>query len=115
MSSSHAKKSKSGRFKEQYETYDVMERYEIIDGIRYDMKPSPRLNHQILITRLSHSIDQTCYMNGLVLVSPMDVHFDEDNVVLSDIIYIAETNFHIIKGNQIFGAPDLLVEILSPS
>jgi Uma2 family endonuclease len=115
MNSSQVKKNKSGKVKEHYETYDVMERYEIIDGIRYDMKPSPRLNHQILITRLSHSIEQTCHMNGLVLVAPMDVHLNDENIVQPDILYIAETSFHIVKGNQIFGSPDLLVEILSPS
>jgi Uma2 family endonuclease len=115
MSSSQMKNKKSGKVKEHYERYDVLERYEVIDGIRYDMKPSPRLNHQILITRLWQAIDQTCHMNGLVVTAPMDVHFDEDNIVQPDIIYISETNFHIVKGNQIFGAPDLLVEILSPS
>lgn len=115
MSNSHTKKRKSDHVKEQYETYDVMERYEIIGGIRYDLKPSPQLNHQILSIRLAQSIDQSCHMNGLVVTAPMDVHFDEENIVQPDIIYIAESSFHIVKGNQIFGPPDLLVEILSPS
>jgi Uma2 family endonuclease len=115
MSGSHTKKEKSGRIKEQYETYDVPERYEIIDGIRYDLKPSPQLNHQMLSIRLAQAIDNTCHLNGIVITAPMDVHLDDENIVQPDIIYIAETNFHIVKGNQILGAPDLLVEILSPS
>jgi Uma2 family endonuclease len=115
MGDSKSKKDKSNKVKEQNETYDDMERYEIIDGIQYDMKPSPRLNHQILSLRLAQLIDQTCQMNGLVVVAPMDVHLDDDNTVQPDIIYIAEANFQIVKGNQIFGTPDLLVEILSPS
>jgi hypothetical protein len=101
--SSQTKKDKSSKvkfskIKEQNETYDVMNRYEIIDGIRYDMKPSPRLNHQILSLRLAQSIDQTCHMDGLVIIAPMDVHLDDDNTIQPDIIYIAETSFDIVKG-----------------
>lgn len=82
--SSQIKKDKSSKVKEQNETYDVTERYEIIDGIRYDMKPALQLNHQILITRLWHAIDQTCHMNGLVVIAPMDIHLDDDNTVQPD-------------------------------
>jgi Uma2 family endonuclease len=115
MSDSQTKKDQSSKVKEQNETYDVTERYEIIGGIRYDMKPSPKLNHQVLSLRLAQSIDHSCHLNGLVVVAPMDVHLDDDNTVQPDIIFIAESNFEIVKGNQIFGTPDLLVEILSPS
>jgi Uma2 family endonuclease len=118
MSNLPSRKDKSGKIKEQYETYDetyeVPMRYEYIDGIRYEMKPSPRLNHQMLITRLWQAIEQPCHMNGIVITAPMDVHFDDENVVQPDLIYIAEESFHIIKDNQIFGSPDLLAEILSP-
>jgi len=106
---------KPDRVQEQVSDYGSTERYEIIAGIQYELKPSPLVNHQVLVTRLSQAIDQTCHPDGLVLVAPMDVHFDEDNVVQPDIIFISNEKLSIIRENQIHGAPDLLVEILSPS
>lgn len=38
--------------KEQTGYYDVPERYEIIDGIRYDFLASPKIVHQILLSEL---------------------------------------------------------------
>lgn len=74
--------------KEQGQTYNesdhteqnpfVVDRYEIINGSRYDLKPSPTFNHQKLVTQLMHSIHKTCYANGEIVVAPMDVFFDED-------------------------------------
>lgn len=34
-------------------------------------------------------------MNGIGITAPMDVHFDENNIVQPDIIYIAEENFEL--------------------
>ncbi|WP_248927291.1 Uma2 family endonuclease [Paenibacillus hamazuiensis] len=108
-------KEKTGSVKEQYVTYDVPERYELIGGIRYDMKPSPALNHQVLVMELGTSMKTTCNPNGIVVVAPMDVHLDEENVVQPDVIFISNENDRIIKDGKIKGTPDLLVEILSPS
>lgn len=91
------------------------ERYEVIDGVRYDMLPSPRLDHQILVTEIFRALYQTCHQSGLVVVAPMDVNLDPSNTVQPDVIFISEQTQHIIRDRQIFGAPDLLVEILSPS
>jgi Uma2 family endonuclease len=101
--------------KEQPETYDPYVRYEIIEGIRYDMQPSPKVNHQVLVTEVYASIRHTCHSKGIIIVAPMDVHFDEENVVQPDLIFISNENAGIIRNNQIHGTPDLLVEILSPS
>lgn len=93
----------------------IEERYEIIDGVRYDMLPSPVLNHQLLVTQLCNFIDASCHAAGIVIVAPMDVYFDEDNIYQPDVIYVSNENAGILKRKRIEGAPDLVVEILSPS
>lgn len=101
--------------KEQPEVYDANDRHEIIEGVRYDFKPSPILEHQILVMKLTLSLETTCEPEGIVVTAPMDVHFDKDNTLQPDIIFITNENLHIIHEQKIMGAPDLVVEILSPS
>jgi Uma2 family endonuclease len=112
-------KEQSGGYETTYEEAArhpyIEERFEIIEGIRYEMQPSPTFNHQWLVTQICNSIDRTCSSTGTVLVAPMDVYFDEDNIFQPDVIYIANDNSSIIKRHRIEGAPDLVVEILSPS
>lgn len=109
--------------KEQQEVYSeeihrnlppIEERYEVIDGLRYDMQPSPTLNHQLILTELWNAIHTTCSAHGTIVVAPMDVYFDDNNIVQPDLIYVSDENSHILK-TRIEGVPDLLVEILSPS
>lgn len=107
--------AKPDRVKEQPSEYGEWDRYEIIGGVQYDLKPSPLIDHQIIVTRFYRAIDQTCQADGVVVVAPMDVHFDADNIVQPDVIYISNANLSIIRGKQIHGTPDLLIEILSPS
>jgi Uma2 family endonuclease len=45
---------------------------------------------------------------------PMDVKLDEGNVLQPDILYITGERKEIIK-DRVEGAPDLVIEILSPS
>jgi Uma2 family endonuclease len=113
------------RIKEQSEEYNKPEfyadhpfievRYEIIDGIRYDFQPSPTFNHQRLVTGFAVSLDMTCHSTGTIIVAPMDVYFNEDNIYQPDVIYISHENAKNMKPNRIEGAPDLVIEILSPS
>ena len=52
---------------------------------------------------------------GKVLAAPIDVYFDGDNAFQPDILFIANENFSLIERDGIHGAPDLVIEILSPS
>lgn len=92
----------------------IEERYEVIDGIRYDCQPSPTLHHQLLVTQLWNVLNSTCRATGTVIVAPMDVRLDEDNIVQPDLIYVSNENASILR-KRIEGVPDLLIEILSPS
>jgi len=109
------KKKKRDQIKEQTGFYDSYERYEIIGGIRYDFLSSPRVVHQVISAGIEQLLREGCQPDGVILDAPMDIYLDVDNIVQPDIIYIQNENLHIIIDQKIKGAPDLLVEILSPS
>lgn len=52
---------------------------------------------------------------GKVFDAPCDVYLDKENVVQPDILFICHERTHIIGKNNIQGAPDLVIEILSES
>lgn len=105
----------AGTVKESSGFYDVPERYELIDGKRYDFLSSPRISHQVLVNQLCIMLDASCRAAGIVITAPLDVHFDEDNMVQPDLVYIANETMSIIQGEAVRGAPDLLAEVLSPN
>lgn len=118
------KRKETDRIKEQSQPYMEPEpeflgmeeeRYEIIEGVRYDLKPAPTVIHQQILGSLHIMIYQTCHLSGIILFSPLDVYLDEDNQFQPDLVYILYENESIIKEKRIEGAPDLVVEVLSPS
>ena len=104
-----------------YLTWPEGERYEIIQGILYNMTPAPGRNHQKLVGNLFYYIkdylkDKPCE----VYVAPFDVRlpFGKENenntstVVQPDISVICDKKKLDDKG--CIGAPDLVIEIISP-
>jgi Uma2 family endonuclease len=51
---------------------------------------------------------------GEVRVAPYDVHLDAENIFQPDIVFVAKGNINKIKERGLYGAPDLVIEILSP-
>ena len=108
------------RIKLTYEDYvripEDGKRHEIIDGVHY-VTPSPVFNHQSvsgrLFVQLFHQIDESGL--GRVVTAPMDVVLSEVDIVQPDIVVILDRNSSIITEKNVQGAPDLLIEILSPS
>ncbi|MCS5695371.1 Uma2 family endonuclease [Desulfofundulus thermocisternus] len=90
--------------------------YQLIGG-KLVMTPSPSTFHQLVLVRLlGHFLNYQAKENrGTVLVSPVDVYFNHEETFQPDIIFISRERTHIIEHNKINGAPDLVVEILSPS
>lgn len=105
----------AGGVKEQEGYYDVPERYEIIGGVRYDFLASPKFVHQKILTNFYLAFHGACAREGEIMLAPLDVHFDEENIVQPDVIYIRNERLDIIRDGFIFGVPDLVVEILSES
>ena len=88
--------------------------------INYDliMSPSPLLAHQLILGEFYHLLK--AYLKekddrGLVVLPPMDIRFDDGNVYQPDLIYIKAERIAEIAKDRIEGAPDMVVEILSPS
>ena len=52
---------------------------------------------------------------GMVLTSPIGVYFDIKRYFEPDLVFVSNENKNRIKENYIEGAPDLIVEIISPS
>ena len=91
-------------------------RYELLDG-ELILSPSPRTAHQRtsrkILTRLDDFVEENEL--GEVFDAPYDVVLDNFNVVQPDILFVSNERASIITDLNIQGAPDLVIEILSPS
>lgn len=87
--------------------------------INYDliMSPSPNPFHQAISVRLSQIIANFLDNHGHndYLGHDVDVKFDDGNVFRPDIVFISEARKKEILIDRIIGAPDMVIEILSPS
>ncbi len=98
---------------------ETNQRTELLDGqlIVYggdDVSPAPVNEHQRLVRRGTHVLDDLI-PNGEIFTAPTDVHFDEVNVVQPDIFWVAENSQCVeMDGKYWYGAPDLIIEVLSP-
>ena len=91
-------------------------RYELLDG-ELIMTPAPRKAHQNSLLDLGVDLKLLTRRTrmGEVFVAPFDVVLSDTNVVQPDIMFVSNARAHIITDDNIRGAPDLVVEILSPS
>ncbi len=91
------------------------QRYELIGGA-VRVVPSPSVSHQRVSKRLLVPLIQWIEGHGLgeVYSAPLDVVLSEYDVVQPDLVYVSKDRSSIIKEANIWGAPDLVVEILSP-
>ncbi|MCP4138243.1 MAG: Uma2 family endonuclease [bacterium] len=105
-----------------YVTWPDDERWELIDGVAYNMGPAPTRWHQEIFGALFGEL--YLYLKGKkckVYAAPFDVRFPEGKekddrvltVVQPDISVICDKKKLDDKGCR--GAPDLVIEILSPS
>ncbi len=92
-------------------------RYELIGGELIMMTPSPIPYHQWISKNIEYEIERFVREKklGKVFDAPCDICLDEENVVQPDILFISQERTHIIGKNNIQGAPDLVIEILSES
>ena len=102
---------------EDYYALPDEERVELIDGVFYDMA-APGLAHQT--AALSMAIALKEYVKKKkgkcnVFISPVDVQLDCDEwtMVQPDVVVVCDSDRMKIK--NIYGAPDFVVEVLSPS
>ncbi|MXY47415.1 MAG: Uma2 family endonuclease [Chloroflexi bacterium] len=107
------------RLKFTYEDYKQTPddtRYELLDG-ELILVPAPRLTHQRTSRTIFRQIDSFVTERDLgeVFYAPADVVLSDFTVVQPDILFVSKERSHIITDDNIRGAPDLVVEILSPT
>lgn len=102
------------------EDYMMLEEGAPFQLINYDlvMSPSPLPIHQQILFALSEVIVFYHVQHGRRgqwYYAPQDVKFDEGNILQPDVLYIKEERKAELIKDRIEGAPDLIIEILSPS
>ena len=93
------------------------QRVELIDGVFYDMA-APTTIHQSIGGFLHKKLlDYVLENKGpcYPFISPVDVQLDCDDktVVQPDVLVVCDRSKY--KSGRVFGAPDLVIEVLSPS
>lgn len=91
--------------------------FEIVDGERKNMTPAPSYEHQDIQSTIVRILINYIFDNklGKLLFAPIDVILDNKNVVQPDILFLSNEKRNLIQKRGIFGAPDLVIEIISPS
>lgn len=94
---------------------ESLERIELING-EVVMSPSPVDLHQDAVLATATLLKQIA-PPGKVKIAPLDVYIDGVNVVQPDVFWISDANTKcwLVDGKYWHGAPDLVVEVLSPS
>jgi Uma2 family endonuclease len=80
------------------------------------VSPTPKDTHQTLVYRLAKLVEQLSMGRGEVRISPLDVYLDEHNVVQPDVFWVSggESRCQLGTDDYWHGAPDLVIEVLSP-
>lgn len=91
-------------------------RYEIINGVLY-MSKSPSFFHQWMIFRFVALLGTPFYERGLgfAVFAPVGVFMPGCDPVQPDFLLIKTEHKEIIRDRRIYGVPDLIIEVLSPS
>jgi Uma2 family endonuclease len=91
-------------------------RHELIDGEHY-VSPSPTTRHQIVLGNLFWVLEGFVRQQGQgrVLFAPVDVFLSESDILVPDLVYVSNKRLARVEKPYIRGAPDLVVEVLSPS
>ena len=91
-------------------------RYELIEG-ELTMAAAPSIAHQRVVRNFAVRMSPFVDANGLgeIFMAPTDVYFSDTNVLEPDLLFVSTARAHIITEANIQGAPDLVIEIASPS
>ena len=101
---------------EDYLTWPDDQRWEIIAGVAYNMSREPMIKNQAISNNLGVFLfNELCLINRdyRVFFAATDVIFDENNIVQPDVFVVCDRS--IITKENIKGAPDIIIDITSPS
>lgn len=91
-------------------------RHEVLDGEHY-VTPAPLVWHQSVSSNLHLILGSFVreHRLGLLLFAPVDVLLSEHDIAQPDLVFVSNERRGILTEKNIQGAPDLVIEILSPS
>jgi Uma2 family endonuclease len=91
-------------------------RYELYDGEVF-VVPSPLPRHQVVAITVTEMLRRYAREHGgFCVTSPIDIVFSDYDVLQPDVIYFSPDRAHLVDLNRVIRhAPDLCVEVLSPS
>ena len=90
-------------------------RYQLIEGDLY-MAPAPNRYHQDISANIHFIIRRYLEKHpiGKLYNAPFDVYLDQNNVFQPDLVFVSRKNLSILTDAGAEGAPDFIIEILSP-
>ena len=100
-------------YKDLRHTPDDGKRYEVLEGDLI-VSPSPKVSHQRIVKRLQGLLmraEDAEYGEGFP--APLDVVLSDHDVVEPDLLFIAKDRLGIVTEDNVQGAPDLVVEVIS--
>ncbi len=97
-----------------YEALPEGSPYQLIEG-ELVMSPAPAPDHQVVSGNIYLLLRMAVRGKGVVLYSPLDVYLDLENAYQPDIVVILKGSKAKITRKGVYGPPDVVVEILSPS
>lgn len=105
-----------------YKTWPEDERWELIDGVAYAMSPAPRRKHQTLLGSLYAQLAP--FFTGKPCrphIAPVDVFLPEGDEALDEVEQVVQPDAFVVCDpgklleEGVRGAPDFVIEILSPT
>ena len=104
-------------YEEYLKTPEIKARYDIVDGVMI-MAPAPSVDHQKVLRQLFRMLDPFVQQQqlGELLFAPLDVVIQREPLRTRqpDLLFVSNERAAIL-GQMVEGAPDLVVEVLSPS
>ncbi len=103
-----------------YDAYAALtedgECYEIVQGVLV-MSPSPEDIHQDVTGEIFAYLREQIKLKrlGRVLIAPFDVVLSPQNVFQPDVLVVLNEHLERVQRKGVMGAPDLVVEVISPS
>jgi len=101
---------------QDYKKLEEGDPHQLINGDLIMREASPSYGHQGVLRDVFYQIVNHLQSNpiGETLCAPIDVYLDEYNVMQPDIVFISNERSYITEKDGLHGAPDMIIEILSP-
>ncbi|OOQ60036.1 Uma2 family endonuclease [Mucilaginibacter pedocola] len=100
---------------DEYMAMEIGAPYQYINGCLIDWPSRTVLHQQVLgnLIMATYRFEERTGNDGTFIMGPIETILDQQNSFQPDMVYISKENNDILK-DYIYGAPDIVMEILSP-